>query len=468
MTGIAVPESLPPGHPAGEVEDIFAEVYGWLDCLRSAHKVEARMAAVKTRFAAELAESIVFEHSDSKGVFNGATDEVAMALGVSRFTAKRLVRVGVATKGMLTATGKAFEAGDIAFEKAWVLVDCLDGIAPQVAWAVEDLILPTAAERTPAELRHAIARALVELDPEAADSRHVEAREKRFVSRPEVRADGMAHMSVFLPADQAVALDCALDSVAAAALTAGDERTRAQVRVDALGEWARRTLERGWRFTTTEGADVRSAPTRVNVTVPLEVLARAVPGWQCPTSVATILGAREGFGDVDGVAGPLDGHRTEAAWLEGYGPIAPQIALLLAAGGTWRRIVTDPATGAPLDVGRQRYRPPAHIAEAVRLRDRTCTRPTCTVPARRCELDHVHDWHLGGGTSADELTCLSTRCHRAKTVGAGRPGSKNPDGTRDWISATGRVYRNHPERPPRLRGRTDEGGSYDDDGPPPY
>src|SRR5665648_554518 len=228
MTGIVVPENLPPGRPTDGVEDIYTQVYGWLDCLRSSHRAEARVAAFKARFAAEL-------------------------------------------------------AGSIVFEKAWVLVDCLDGIAPQVAWAVEDLVLPTAAERTPAELRHAIERALVELDPEAADSRHAEAREKRFVSRPEVRADGMAQMSVFLPADQAVALDCALDSVAAAALAEGDERTCTQLRADALGEWARRTLERGWRFTTTEGAEVRSAPTRVNVTVPLEVLARAVPGWQCPT-----------------------------------------------------------------------------------------------------------------------------------------------------------------------------------------
>ena len=35
----------------------------------------------------------------------------------------------------------------------------------------------------------------------------------------------------------------------------------------------------------------------------------------------------------------------------------------LAAGGTWRRLVTDPASGTVVDVGRARYRPPAGLAD---------------------------------------------------------------------------------------------------------
>ncbi|TFH50888.1 HNH endonuclease, partial [Actinomyces viscosus] len=34
-------------------------------------------------------------------------------------------------------------------------------------------------------------------------------------------------------------------------------------------------------------------------------------------------------------------------------------AWCLAAGGTWRRLVTDPLSGTVIDVGRSRYRPPA-------------------------------------------------------------------------------------------------------------
>ena len=164
----------------------------------------------------------------------------------------------------------------------------------------------------------------------------------------------------------------------------------------------------------------------------------------------------------------------KAAWAFG----ALSIALLLAAGGTWRRIVTDTLTCIPLDIGHHRYRPPAHIAEAVRLRDHTCTRPTCSVPARVCQLDHAEEWQHGGGTSRDELGCLCGRCHREKSIGAGRPGRRKKDGTRDWHSATGRIYPNHPERPPRLHGGPLRGGSLNlapdpedlppDPGPPPF
>uniref|UniRef100_UPI002852BDF9 DUF222 domain-containing protein n=2 Tax=Actinomyces oris TaxID=544580 RepID=UPI002852BDF9 len=38
-------------------------------------------------------------------------------------------------------------------------------------------------------------------------------------------------------------------------------------------------------------------------------------------------------------------------------------AWALAAGGTWRRLVTDPASGVVIDVGRTRYRPPAGLAD---------------------------------------------------------------------------------------------------------
>ncbi|OFT37605.1 HNH endonuclease, partial [Actinomyces sp. HMSC08A09] len=50
-------------------------------------------------------------------------------------------------------------------------------------------------------------------------------------------------------------------------------------------------------------------------------------------------------------------------------------AWALAAGGTWRRLVTDPASGVVIDVGRTRYRPPAGLADLVRARDRACVFP---------------------------------------------------------------------------------------------
>jgi hypothetical protein len=50
--------------------------------------------------------------------------------------------------------------------------------------------------------------------------------------------------------------------------------------------------------------------------------------------------------------------------LAGYGPITAEQARELAAQGTWR-ILTDPATGAPIDHGATVYRPPAALRDLV-------------------------------------------------------------------------------------------------------
>ena len=59
-------------------------------------------------------------------------------------------------------------------------------------------------------------------------------------------------------------------------------------------------------------------------------------------------------------------------------PVPDAVARALAAGGTWRRLVTDPLSGAVIDVGRTRYRPPAALADLVRARDGDLTWTTPT------------------------------------------------------------------------------------------
>ena len=105
-------------------------------------------------------------------------------------------------------------------------------------------------------------------------------------------------------------------------------------------------------------------------------------------------------------------------------------AWALAAGGTWRRLVTDPASGTVVDVGRTRYRPPAGLADLVRARDRACVFPTCHTPAERCDIDHLTAWGQGGTTSLDNLATLCEAHHRLKhTPGSGphqRPDQRGP------------------------------------------
>uniref|UniRef100_UPI00226D00CB HNH endonuclease signature motif containing protein n=1 Tax=Actinomyces israelii TaxID=1659 RepID=UPI00226D00CB len=120
-------------------------------------------------------------------------------------------------------------------------------------------------------------------------------------------------------------------------------------------------------------------------------------------------------------------------------PVPAAVARALAAGGTWRRLVTDPLSGAVTDVGRTRYRPPAALADLVRARDTTCTHPGCERPARGCEIDHVRPWAEGGTTSLENLTCLCRAHHRLKHT----PGwalTRTPHGTLVWRTPTGARY----------------------------
>src|SRR5690625_1875254 len=129
----------------------------------------------------------------------------------------------------------------------------------------------------------------------------------------------------------------------------------------------------------------------------------------------------------------------EVAELQGYGPISPDVARALALGGTWQRLLVDPDSGAVLDVGRRRYRPPAELATFVRERDRTCVRPGCSTPARNCDLDHTVPWNQGGPTAATNLTALCATDHAIKTMGAFQLRHRDDAGY-EWITPAGRRY----------------------------
>src|SRR5690606_9075400 len=139
------------------------------------------------------------------------------------------------------------------------------------------------------------------------------------------------------------------DAVAASLSTAGDTRTVAQLRADALSD-------------TLLGRDTGAT--------------RRFEGIR-PTVVVTVP------------ALSLLGYSHEPAELEGFGPIDPDTARVLAAEAPeLRRLLTDPHTGIRLSLGRERYRPTADLRLWLRLRDRTCLLPGCPCPARAADVDH--------------------------------------------------------------------------------
>lgn len=136
-------------------------------------------------------------------------------------------------------------------------------------------------------------------------------------------------------------------------------------------------------------------------------------------------------------------------YLSGYGPISPATARALAAGGVWRRLVTDPVTDQLLDLGHTRYRPSTALADHVRARDGSCVRPGCSAPAIDCQLDHTEPWDhadpgAGGSTAPANLGPLCHRDHQSKTHGDFELTQTAP-GVFDWTTPTGHRYRRNPD-----------------------
>ncbi|MGH9207837.1 MAG: DUF222 domain-containing protein, partial [Acidimicrobiales bacterium] len=142
----------------------------------------------------------------------------------------------------------------------------------------------------------------------------------------------------------------------------------------------------------------------------------------------------------------LLGAEDQPGELAGYGPIPAAVARDLAAGGTWRRILTDPASGRPVDYGTTRYRPPAHLAGLVITRDQTCQFPGCRIPAHRCDIDHTSAHSPDTGTGPTSETNLGPKCRRHHQVKQ-TPGwsvTQHPDGCTTWATPSGHVYHSQP------------------------
>jgi hypothetical protein len=167
---------------------------------------------------------------------------------------------------------------------------------------------------------------------------------------------------------------------------------------------------------------------------------------------------------------PLDtlrGVSNEPGELAGYGPIPAEQARELAADpeSVWRRLVTDPFSGALLDYGTTRYRPPPHLAEHVIARHQYCQHPGCRVPAHLCDLDHNEPYDPAtdqGPTSAANLGPKCRAHHRLK----GYPGwsvTQYVDGSIVWTTPSGHTYRVDP--PPLTEPRIATSAGEE---PPPY
>ena len=502
-------------------------------------------------------------------------------LGVSRSRAGQIVDHGSALMDMgFNPTEVMERCGVLDAAKASLVTRRLEGVPAPVALAVQERVLPQAPRRSVSQVGRDIERALMETDPTGHAERARANQERRCVTRPRPAGEGISQIRLLLPTMDALLLDATLDAIAASARAAGEQRTPAQLRADAITAMTLSTLRTSQQTAYThpcprraehcgEGqAEVKgSGPAAsarllpdgvplegllsslsslvgsaspwwtpsgtghlplpenihidVQVTVPLTSLAppgdptgRGDPrGGECfegprhPKSSGASPGQNPTVTtDLNGAASqgngwslpttssrrslPTTGGRTlpgssgrslpepdpatpasQAAASFTAAPVSQAAASLcaaatgvaqvrigarstavpaltawaLAAGGTWRRLVTGPTNGVVIDVGRTRYRPPAGLADLVRARDRACVFPACQTPAERCDIDHLTAWSQGGTTSLNNLTTLCQAHHRLKHTPGWTLTRDQATGTLSWHTPDKTIYQRHPD-----------------------
>ncbi|HET8987279.1 MAG TPA: HNH endonuclease signature motif containing protein [Humibacillus sp.] len=255
--------------------------------------------------------------------------------------------------------------------------------------------------------RQRLRRALLAADTDQAARRR--AARERIGAHAEVFDDGTGRLTVTNDADKIVAAIERADTAARAARAAGDPRTLEQLRADYLTGVA----ITGWPDGDAGFAHQSPSPAgQAVVVVPFE----------------TALG----LSDL-----PCE--------LPGHGFISAQQAreIITAPGSIWQTLLADPTTGRALALSPRGYRPTREMIEHVRAVDGTCRGPGCTVPARRCDLDHDVPWPHGP-THVDNLTAKDRQHHRVKTAGWWHA-SRDDGAIVTWHTAAGRTYATHPK-----------------------
>src|SRR5690625_1635074 len=389
--------------------------------------------------------------------------EAAAGLLVSRDAARARTADALMLTRVFSRTLGALRAGWITDWHARILLAETAHLDDNQRLRVEDAVLDDADGRTGPELRRKIKQVVARIAPRDTEEAHARAREDRRVwAQPGL--DGMGTLGAELPIEDLAAVMTAIEAAAAAAKTTDpdDGRSMDNRRADALaamGWTALTTGHIGHGPATTSTA--HNGSTSASAGASTETGDEPARGCCCgavntastPPAAAAGGGLRlqntRGKPVTVNVTVPystligIDEHPGELA---GYGTIAAHVARRIATHGTWRRILTDPVNGAPLDYGHTRYRPPPDLAAFIALRDRRCTFPGCSRTAQASQIDHTIPYADGGTTAHHNLGSLCQVCHLLKTF-TNWSATQNPHrpGQFDWTSPLGNTHTVQPD-----------------------
>uniref|UniRef100_UPI0011781C16 DUF222 domain-containing protein n=1 Tax=Allokutzneria sp. NRRL B-24872 TaxID=1137961 RepID=UPI0011781C16 len=326
-----------------------------------------------------------------------SSDDVGALLSMSRHKAGTLLSQAQAVTAR-PAVFNALRDGKIDLGKALLIVGKVQLLPAAEAGRAEAKLLEYAPTRTYVSLRKWAAQLVYKLDPMGAERRHAEKRRQRLVKKTNAD-DGMCSLRVRLTAADGLLAWSRIDRLARSLGIPGDPRTLDQRRADVTRDL-------------------------------LVGMADHASQWQAKVQVTVPLTTLIGINDEPGV-------------LAGYGPVPASVAKEIAAGGTWKRILTDPATGIALDVGRTEYEPSEALREFVKARDGICSAIGCDQPAENCTVDHC----TPASDTTASVTDFRSLCkhHRRMRHESGWTCHHLDDGRHLWITPSGGVYESESE-----------------------
>ncbi|WP_307610553.1 HNH endonuclease signature motif containing protein [Pseudarthrobacter sp. W1I19] len=514
----------------GTVVDVLPRRYEIrLERMAVTKQLEAQISAVKARDASEAIEiqhamtppeAPVHERTYAE---MSAVEEIAGVLTISSAAAGALIT----QSRQLTALPPAMDAlsaGTISWMHAKIIAEETDSLSPTGAAALVAHVLnpnpargAAAGDLVPGRFRSRARNWRERHHPESLEKRHTKsAADRRMECTPD--RDGMAWLSLYLPAHQVSAIWNRTTALARGLQSPDEPRTITQLRPDIAASLllsagpalTRTTGPSTGQNTTSEGNPGEGNPGQGNTAagksseshthkaedgardaIGLAALATADQHQDPAAStgasdegVPAGTAEHEGSGttrssEIGNVRVPradvlvtvpmvaLLGLTDEPAHLDGFGPIPASMARKLLANGatSFYRVLVDPRDGAPLEIGRTNYRLTKAMKKALQVRDGKCTFPGCNNPSLDNEIDHLQAWQDGGNTGISNLAQLCPKHHHLKHNSLWEPTPATKTEPPGWTSPTGRHYkaeqpdREPPQWPPGLLTRaTDTAG----------
>ncbi|RBY84366.1 HNH endonuclease signature motif containing protein [Blastococcus sp. TF02A-26] len=343
--------------------------------------------------------------------------ELAVVLNCGRGTASNLIGRALVWRAKLPGTLALLGSGALDEARAKVLAEVVEQAEPGVARRVEAQLLEQATELSVGKLRTRAQALLVAVDPGGVDERRARAQKTADVRIYPSTREGMATVTVDLPADEAAAVHDALTRYAGMLKDDGDQRPVGQLRTRVFVDLVLRPWD----------------TTRPAVTAHLQVSA----------SMGSLAGTSTEAGEVSGLAITAGHVRELVRQLDGCGLRAPGggsvtvavtdddgALLATATPAQLRQVARRGCPDHPADQGCDcavlgrpaavdRYRPSAAQQRFVHTRDRTCRFPNCGQRVGWADADHVIPHACGGETDCGNLCCLCRSHHRLKTFAPG-------------------------------------------------